>query len=451
MKRIISYMISALFICFFLAGCSQTSQSASGVNVQQTVNTTEAADGDNEEYKFGIIKKIDTVEKSITFWDYEDRKTLMYPYNEGTSAYTRGGTAVTVGQLKVGMAVDIYFDSDSDVITRIQGSREPKSWVNSKVTSFSIDDTTQSMKIGQSLYRYTDDTLVYSDGKEITMMELNSEDQLTVYGYDTQVVSVVVDRGHGYISLKGDKYFIGGYIDVGGRVVKVIEEDMLLLVREGTYKVEVTNGEYVSDKQVTVKRNEETVVDFSDVPPIVQKTGNVRFNIDVENAVLYVDGNIEDASEILTLSTGEHTVRVTADGYDDYTGTLKVGQSYSVIDINLGAGTGGQESTTSGTKHSEAESETGNRETTGATEETTEETTAAPGQNIVSKTDKVTVSGPEGGFIYFDGKYMGTAPVTFSLVTGTHVISVLYDSQIKSYTVNLAEGGDPVTYDFTGR
>lgn len=450
MKKNISKVILALSMCFFLAGCSAMPQSAPKVNTHQPVNTTEAAAGDDEAYKFGIIKKIDTEGKSITFWDYEDRNTLMYPYNDGTCAYTKGGTSVTIGQLKVGMAVDIYSDSESNMITKIQGSVNPKAWVNNKVTSFCVDDVTQSMKIGQSLYRYTEDTLVYSDGREITMMELNSQDQLTVYGYDTHVVSVVVDKGHGYISLKGDRYFLGGYIDVGGRVVKVIEEDMLLLVQEGTYKVEVSNGEYVADKQVTVKRNEETVVDFSDVPPIVQKTGNVKFNIDAENAVLYVDGNIEDASQILTLSTGDHTVRVTADGYDDYTGTLRVGQSYSVIDINLGAGSG-QETTTSGKQQKETETGRHNQETTKPASETTEETTSAPGQNVVSQTDKVTVSGPEGGFIYFDGKYMGTAPVTFSLVTGTHVISVLYDSRIKSYTVNLAEGGDPVTYDFTGK
>ena len=46
---------------------------------------------------------------------------------------------------------------------------------------------------------------------------------------------------------------------------------------------------------------------------------------------------------------------------------------------------------------------------------------------------------------------MGTAPVTFALVTGEHVISVLYNNHINSYTVNLSEGGDDVKYDFTSK
>lgn len=448
MRKDMPKMVFIILICVFLAGCSGMSQSSSQSHSQVSM-TTATAEGE-EVCQLGIIKKIDTDNKSITFWDYDGQNTLMYPYNSGTTAFTRGGSPITVGQLQVGMAVDIYSDPDSCMIGKIQGSTASKVWVNSKVTSFSVDDVTRSMKIGQSLYQYTDNTLVYSDGKEITMMELNRQDQLTVYGYDTQVISVIVDKGHGYISLKGDKYFIGGYIDVGGKVVQVIEEDMLLLVQEGTYKVEVSNGEYVADKQVTVKRNENTVVDFSDVPPVVQKTGSVKFNIDAENAVLYVDGKIEDASQILTLTTGDHKIKVTADGYDDYTGTLRVGQNYSVIDIII-TGSGQQSATSSTGGQNSTESLETEKATEQVTEEATEPSTEIPGQNVVSKTDKVTVSGPEGGFIYFDGKYMGTAPVTFSLVTGTHVISVLYDSQIKSYTVNLAEGGDPVTYDFTGK
>ena len=439
MKKRLPEIISAALICVFLAGCSGMSQTASKPGVTMPGSTASSSAEQKESYRLGIIKKIDTDGKNITFWDQESQNTLMYPYNSGTSAFAKGGTAITIGQLRTGMVVDIYADPTSDMITRIQVSTNSKVWVNSKVTSFSVDDVTRSMKIGQSLYQYTDNTLVYSDDKEISIMELNRQDQLTVYGYDTQILSVIVDKGHGYISLKGDKYFIGGYINVGGKVVRVIDEDMLILVQEGTYKVEVSNGEYIADKQVTVKRNENTIVDFSVVPPIVEKTGSVKFNIDPEDAVLYEDGKREDASQILTLSTGDHAIRVTASGYDDYTGTLRVGQNYSVIDIYMTSGSGQQGATASSHEQTEAESS----ETEAATETT--------GAGIVSENDKVTVSGPEGGFIYFDGKYMGTAPVTFSLVTGTHVISVLYDSRIKSYTVNLAEGGDPVVYDFTDK
>ncbi len=37
------------------------------------------------------------------------------------------------------------------------------------------------------------------------------------------------------------------------------------------------------------------------------------------------------------------------------------------------------------------------------------------------------------------------------MITGEHVISILYNKEIKSYSVVLAEGGDDVVYDFTGK
>ena len=53
--------------------------------------------------------------------------------------------------------------------------------------------------------------------------------------------------------------------------------------------------------------------------------------------------------------------------------------------------------------------------------------------------------------VYFDSTYVGIAPVTFDMVTGTHVISILNGTEINSYTVTLAEGGDDVEYDFTNK
>ena len=53
--------------------------------------------------------------------------------------------------------------------------------------------------------------------------------------------------------------------------------------------------------------------------------------------------------------------------------------------------------------------------------------------------------------VYFDSTYVGVAPVTFDMVTGTHVISILNGTEINSYTVNLSEGKGDVEYDFTDK
>lgn len=49
---------------------------------------------------------------------------------------------------------------------------------------------------------------------------------------------------------------------MGNVLARRIEPDMLLPVTEGEYLLEVVNGDYKSEKKITVERGKETVVDF---------------------------------------------------------------------------------------------------------------------------------------------------------------------------------------------
>lgn len=429
----------AIFACAFMCACA--SSSSTRWHLKST--TDSSRDGKPVE-TVGVVTVVDEENKNISFISVEDGSPNIFPYNSGTMIYSKSGTDISMAQISPGMVLDIFYDGNSKMIQKVEISDNKEVWENRKVISFSVDDSKRTMRIGQSLYSYNDDTLVYSDGDRISMMELNQQDQLIVRGYGTRVLSVVVDKGHGYISLTGDSLFIGGYIDVGGSLVKVIEEDMLLIVREGNYKVEVRNGEYIAERQVEVERNENCELDFSDVVPNVTNNGNIRFNIDVDGALLYIDNVETKYSGIVVLPTGKHEIKVTASGYQTYTDTVEVDVSYRVIDIKLRK----DEQTTSEQKP------TGSEEATSSESETTESPTTEtryPGQDVVSKINDVTVSGPAGGYVYFDGIYKGVAPVTFDMITGEHVISILYNKEIKSYSVVLAEGGDDVVYDFTDK
>lgn len=426
-KRLWVIIMAAILATTALTACASTS------SVRHTKTSIETTAAQQPLKATGVIGQIDDKTNSIVIYSAVNGEKTIYTYDTGTTAYTKGGTIMSFDKLEAGNMVDLECNKDTLKISKISLSSAAKVWENTKVTNFKVDESSMTMKIGQSLYSYSDNTLVFSDGERIDITELNSEDQLIVRGYDTSVCSIVVDKGHGYVTLSGDQLFLGGYVDIGGRVVKVIEEGMLLIVREGSYKIEVRNGKYIADKQITVTRNEKTTADFSDVAPIVTETGNLRVNVNVSDAVLTVDGVTMNTNEVLTLASGNHTITVSADGYSDYTTKIELGTGYRTLDVVLKASA---DSETSESKETQTETET-------------ETATTDSSGNIVSQKNKVTVSGPEGGYIYFDGKYMGTAPVTFSLVTGQHVISVLYNNEINSYTVNLSEGGDDVKYDFT--
>ena len=61
----------------------------------------------------------------------------------------------------------------------------------------------------------------------------NQMDVLNVWGCHNQIYAISIARGHGYLRLQNDAYFVGGWIEVGQSVIRKITEDMLLVDREG--------------------------------------------------------------------------------------------------------------------------------------------------------------------------------------------------------------------------
>lgn len=421
MRKVIMPIVVVILLglSFVLSSCSSSSSTV----IPYTTEHEESTESGTDIKVTAVISQIDLDTKSVSFSEVGTEAEFIYPYDGGTTFYSKSDIAMAATQIEAGDIVDLYYDSGSHMIHKIQISTNEEVWTNSKVTSFKFDDTTHSMTIGKSLYSYSEKTLVVSDGEIISVMEINAMDQLVVNGYGNNIESIVVEKGHGYITLEGDQFFIGGLVNVDGILVKEIEENMMLIVTEGNHKVSVVNGDYESEKSITVVRNQEIKVDFSDVKAIVTETGSVKFIIDVD-AILYIDNVEVDYSSIVNLDTGTHSIIIVSDDYDTYTDIIDVQSGYQTVTYSLGSDT--DETTT----------------------DSTETTTVVEGETVVSSINDVTVSGPEGGYIYFDGTYMGVAPVTFDLVTGSHVISILADNEINSYTVYLAEGGDDVIYDF---
>ena len=234
-------------------------------------------------------------------------------------------------------------------------------------------------------------------------------------------------------------------MNIGSENIKTIEKNMMITVTEGSYKVAVSKDQYYGSKTVTVNRNQVTTVDFSEFVAATVENGNVLFDIDVDGAVLYLNGKETDYTEgMLTLPVGTYTVRVSADGYDNYQDKIEVKADYQKVNIRMKKEA---ESTSSGQTTSSSATvsqQPASSSSTGVTSQNKTETTT-----IVSTKNRVYIDGPAGAAIYFDDSYLGVAPLDFAMVTGQHMFIVISGTTIKSYTVNLVEGADDVRYDFT--
>lgn len=382
--------------------------------------------------ELAVITYVDAGTKRLSVRTYEDELDYTFYVQEPALIYTEYGNAMTMAQLNAGNVIDITFDAASNSVKEIHISDAVTRHV--AVSDASVNTSYRKITIYNKNYEYSRNVVVVSDNELITPEQLSAMDVFNLYEKDGKVVSIVVTRGHGYINLTGVDLFVGGYVNIGSENIKTIEKNMMITMTEGEYKVSVSKDEYYGAKTVTVNRNQVTTVDFSEFVADVVENGNVLFDINVEGANLYLNGKETDYSDgMLTLPVGTYTVRVSADGYENYEQKVEIKADYQKVNINLKKieeSTSTQETTTAAAT------------TAGAQTETT---------TIVSTKNRVYIDGPTGAIIYFDDSYLGVAPLDFAMVTGQHTFIVVSGTTVKSYTVNLVEGADDVRYDFTNK
>lgn len=331
---------------------------------------------------------------------------------EGTSTmYDRHGGAVSFAQMEAGDIVEVTFLKDIKRLNSMQLC--PQAWSNDSVNRYEIDWERNTISIGKDQYKFSDETLFLSQEKEIEQMDLNAVDVLSFHGIGSSVLSVVVEKGHGYLRLENDSKFIGGFIEIGQSMITLIKNDMLLTVPEGTYQVLLSVEGGSGTKNVTIARNQEVTLDIGDLEVEEPKFGTIIFSMNPSNAILYIDGNKVDTGAPVTLEYGIHQIIAKADGYNTLTNYLKVGQVTTGIDIHL----------------DKAENaDTGNNEV----------------ENY-----KVYVDAPTGVEVYLNGNYMGVTPVSFPKEAGTHNLTLRKDGfETRSYTIVVDDEEKDISFSF---
>ena len=250
------------------------------------------------------------------------------------------------------------------------------------------------------------------------------------------VCSVYVDLGHGYVKLSDYETYIGGTVEIGYDVIAPVTEDMLLTVREGTYTLRISKGNDSGTKEVKVVKNQETDVSLSDIAIEPKQIGSVLFEVTPGDAAVYIDGKQVNTEGAIELTYGKHSIYITAPGYGSYSASFNVSYAYKVKKYVLEE----SDSTTDSTAAKSTTTESTDQSTTGTGGSTTATTTADTTGKKTS--NKVTVSKPSGVNVYLDGEYVGVAPISFTKVTGSHIITLSMSGYLsKSYTVTFSDDG----------
>ena len=434
-----------------------------------------------------VVLEVDTEVKMITVYDVENEETKRLVYTGATSFYDGYGIQLAASQLKPGDMYRFYINTKEEWISnayegvdRREKPQNTKVWEKTGVDYMTITEGKISFR-GQN-YRYYDGICIMSNGKQITLEDIEpTVDIVTVRGVGQVIYEIVVTKGHGYITLANHEDFIGGVITIGSTRIDSVYEESSYLVREGTYQVLVEYGKYTGREEIEVGRDATAVFDLFEYGSGPIKKGWLTIHIDPLGADLYIDGVKTPYTDGVELEYGTYRFEFAEGGYISYNATVLIDQpkqSLSVFlieqtveetnpDVNdsttdpaVSQGDSASGNSTSGTSGSNnGSSENTGNSTGGNTGNTTEDNTASGVMTSISLVGKgytldmdnaVYILGPSGAEIYLDGEYLGKAPMDFEKIIGSYVLTVIRtDGAVKNFNCSETDNGSDSYYNFS--
>lgn len=410
-----------------------------------------------------VIKK-DAEAGTVQLQNIATARRYTLNYSGVTKLYDRYDEAISMNQLEEGSIVTARFYKEDKSLSYAKAYAGGIYYKD--LQNYSIDLNHGTLRAGGEIYNISSHVVVISDGRESDLMSINEMDVLSVWGFQNMIYGIRVERGHGYLRLQNETYFLNGWIDVGDRVIKPVKEDMLLIVPEGTFKVTVSHRGSSATQEITFARNEEMAWDLGDVEITVPQTGSVIFTLTPLTAEVVIDGKKAGVSRPVELEYGLHKMRITAEGYDTVAQYIKVGEPSASIAIELerneeaaqtdaSKSAASDKSSTKNTGDDDDEEEEGTTGKSSAREDTDDDDEDDDDDDTVSVVSantkyKVYIDAPEGVEAYLDGSYIGITPVNFSKTPGNHVVTLRKDGyQTRSYTLQIDDEEKDVNYSFT--
>ena len=439
-RRITQAAAVVMMLALLITGC--TSQASNiGMAKDKTNNVVDtgfsvSTVGSYDSADTAVVLSVDPQNNAVTFMNMNAGRQYTLYYDGTTYVQDKYNGPMAISQIKAGDVVDVNFLKGKRQIASIQLS--PNSWLYDSIGNYNLGGINKTASIGSSTYSLPDDVVVFSNGKRAEVMDIVSQDVISVRGVDHKIYSINVEKGHGYLRLKNDQALIGGWIEVGNAVIREISEDMLLVVPEGNYQVFLSNEGASCVKDVIIERDKEVILDVGDLEIVQDKTGMILLSVTPEDAKVKIDGKEVDISSAIELPYGIHQVRLEAEGYDSLTKYIQVGSEYAKISFTL------EEK-----KEREEDESTISQNNI---EEKPEEDDSSISENTISATssNRVYIDAPENVEVYLDSNYIGISPVSFIKKVGSHTITLRKNGYVtKSYTIYLYNDGEDITYSFT--
>lgn len=432
-----------LYLILTLSGCGNNN-----INAPVYDDSLEPV---KETTAFCIVTDIDEVNEKIILHAVGYATEYQLVYTGGTDVRDKYGDLLSMSNVELGSVVDIVYDANRDKLLSMSVTGNENVTRIQEVSGAIINYDEETIRFQGQDFTLGKNVCAFSDNKAIGLDEICSEDQLTVWLYNNTVCSIYVTLGHGYVKLADYESYLGGTVEIGYDVILPVTENMLLTVREGDYTLRISKGNDSGTKDVTVLKNQEITLSLRDIAIEPKETGSVLFDVTPSDAAVYIDGERVNTEGAVEITYGKHRIYIVKDGYQSYSASFNVNYAYKIKKYQLipldasSTETGSSNETTTQTEGRTTERNTGTT-TQSTSQGTTRNTTEEENRET---SNKVTVLKPLGVHVYLDGKYIGVAPISFTKVTGSHIITLSMSGYLsKSYTVTFTDDGSDKNLEY---
>lgn len=374
---------------------SSRNKSNAKSSTSQTTTTTKTTKAKDEIVKYNrtiaLVKHSDMDSKKMVVYDINEAKGITFNVESDTELKDAYGTDIALSQFKKGDIVDIKYNPKDKKPEHIRVTAT--AWERKGITDIVIDKEAKTIKIKNDVYNYNDELVLLDGGQPFDLDSLAKNDKVDLKGYKDTVWTIEVSGRHGSVKLENYEIFIGGTLDIVGKVSKDIVANMIIPLPAGEYSISLSKENVPPVvKKVSVVAGQETVLDFGDVKA---KVGEVEFVLEQEGAKIFIDDKTVNLKEKTILDFGNYKIKATLDGFEDWEGDLLVNQAYLRYKIDFG-----------------------------------------------QKQNYIFFNEPEGAEVYLDGTLVGVIPTKAPFTPGSHKVQLRQDGYRTSESYNYLWGDE---------
>lgn len=464
--------VMILAIAAFRVAADSKKPAASPGKKPTPVPTYAAASGETKK-DIGILENADIETKTLQIYGVSEGKVLWLTYTGATNITDKYGQAIVAGQLARGEILEIEYELNGGIARSVAIAGEV--WEHPYQTGLIVSTEREMLTVGNRNFLYSDALHIYNNSEIVELSSLLEQDSITLRGIGNEVYVIMVERGHGYLTLKEGQDYVGGSILVNNQYVSQITENMQLTLKEGTFEVTVENDDLKATLEATIARDQTTVLDLTEYVRVPDPVGRVTFRIQPIGALLFINNENTFYGEPVELPYGIYTIQVESGGYVPYEGVLKVESAASELAISLpeapvedepeistvpnGNGQEGENPSGNGQEGGSGSSGQGSNDLTGdgsssntggasagnSPDNSSENSTNDDGSYRTDDDHNIIIYSDDEVEIYLDGDYMGVieeGKAEFEKFIGTFELELVRGEEKKSYVIQVDDDGE---------